>query len=290
MRPPSHLLALIVGWVAVALATCGSGAAPTASPTPSPAPPDIDTIPWHTGSDVGYGVAMKETGNRLGNNFFIGYAGYEVTLDSAEAWVTALYKAELVQRGVRTLWAVQGPSNSVYSTHEIANSKIVAALLPRVTSSTRFVVVVGHSSGSFVAHELFAQLAGGLDPQGLTANLVTYFDLDGGRNGLTDAIVARLRRAYFVASNDRTTGTLSPNATSMRSMAATYSSAGGYWENDASDSGCAAGAAWCVHNTLISTRPHDPAAASPADYRDFEGRPVCASYIEAKSAEAGLAP
>jgi hypothetical protein len=44
-----------------------------------------------------------------------------------------------------------------------------------------------------------------------------------------------------------------------------------------------------VHVTLINTKPHDPMTAdSVKDYADFENRPVCVSYVDAKATEAGL--
>lgn len=265
-----------------------SDAAPDA---PAPPPPDAGAIPWETGTSVGYGVAFKDTKNPGGESVFVGYAGYQVTLASAEAWVEALYGASLAARGVRYIWAVQGPNDPSYSNLEIGNSKIVAAMLPRVGAQTKFVLVAGHSSGSFVAHELLGQLAGGLDPQAVTAGRVVYFDLDGGESGLTAASVARLRKAYFVGSRDGATGTDSPNLSTMQAAGATYASAGGYWQNDASSSGCDAGAAWCVHVTLITTRPHDPTTGDPLlDYADFAGRPVCHSWIDAKASAAGLGP
>lgn len=249
--------------------------------------PDLDALPWQTGANAGYGVAYKDTMNPRGDAVFIGYAGYGISLASAEAWVTALYKATLRDRGVRHVWAVQGPSTASYSQLEIGNSKIAAALVPIAEKTTSFILIAGHSSGSFVAHELLGQLAGGHDPNDVTKGRVVYFDLDGGGSGLDAAIVARLRRAYFVGARDG--ATWSPNATAMQSLGATFSSAGGYWEHDASASGCNSGARWCVHVTLVITRPHDPANADPAtDYSDFANRPVCTTWIEAKSAEAAL--
>ncbi len=250
---------------------------------------DVDQIPWATGADVGFGVAKKDTGNTHGNAIFIAYAGYNISLDSAKAWATALYRADLEARGVRYLFAVQGPSNPTYTQKEIGNSKIISAMLPLVTSSTKFVLVAGHSSGSFVAHELLGQLQGGLDPQGVTAGRVVYFNLEGGSDGLNAAVVGRLHRAYFVASHDPTTNTYSANASTMQSLGATYASAGGYYENDATGSGCNAGATWCLHVTLVTTKPHNPADADPVhDYSDFVGRPVCRSFLDAKASSAGL--
>jgi hypothetical protein len=248
-------------------------------------------LPWQTGPQVGRGVAFKDTKNSAGENLFIGYAGYRVNLASAEAWVEALHEASLAARGVRYLWAVQGPNDRTYSNCEIGNSKIVATLLPLVGQRTRFVLVAGHSSGSFVAHELLERLAGGVDPQGVTAGRVVYFNLDGGASGLTTQSVGRLRNAYFVAAHDGKTGTDSPRLATMRSLGAAYASAGGYWQYDAFDSGCHEGAQWCVHDALITTRPHVPTNASAQlDYSEFAGRHACHTWIDAKADEAGLLP
>jgi hypothetical protein len=253
--------------------------------------PDFASIPWETGAGVGYGVARKDALNPLGDEVFIGYAGYAVNLDESCAWVTALYEAALRKRGVRWVYCVQGPEDPTYSKLEIGNSKIVAHLTQTVGPSTHFILAAAHSSGAFVAHELLGQLANGLDPQGVTDGKVVYFDLDGGTGGLTQPIVARLKKAYFVAARDVATGTDSPNHSFMVAGGQTYAAAGGFLELDASASGCDPGAKWCVHMTLVTKQPHDPSKASAAlDYTDFAGRPVVADYVDAKSAEAGLGP
>jgi hypothetical protein len=264
---------------------------PVPAPLPPPEPPASSALSWQTGPQVGYGVAFKDTRSPAGENLFIGYAGYGITLASAEAWVDALDDASLAALGVRYLWAVQGPNELTYGNLEIGNSRIVTTLLPLVGPGTRFVLVAGHSSGSFVAHELLGRLAGGLDPQGITAGRVVYFNLDGGASGLTPGAVGRLRRAYFVAAHDGNTGTDSPRMETMRSLGATYASAGGYWQGEASDAGCRRGARWCVHDTLITTRPHLATRASPQlDYSDFTGRQPCHTWIDAKADEAGILP
>jgi hypothetical protein len=268
-------------------------AAHAPSPVPEPLPDlaVLQSFPWQTSQQIGYGVAFKDTKNPAGENLFIGYAGYQVDLASAEAWVEALYEASLAARGVRYVWAVRGPNDCTYSNHEIGNSKIVTTMLPLVGASTRFVLVAGHSSGSFVAHELLGRLAGGMDPQGVTAGRVVYFNLDGGANGLTARSVGRLRRAYFVAAHDGQTGTDSPRLATMRSLGALFASAGGYWLSDAGDSGCHAGARWCVHDALITSTPHTPTNANAhLDYSDFTGRRAYHGWIDAKADEAGLQP
>lgn len=87
---------------------------------------------------------------------------------------------------------------------------------------------------------------------------------------------------------DGDTGTGSPNRGDMMNGAAIYAAAGGYWELDATGSGCAASATWCVHMTPITTLPHDPDDSSEIDYVDFDERPVAQSFIDAKSEDAGL--
>ena len=256
----------------------------------APAPPDFDALPWQTGDDVGFGVAMKDSENPLGSSVFIGYAGYDIPLDAAEAWVTALYHASLRDRGVRRVYAVQGPADAAYSGLEIGNSKIAAALVSEVDADTRFILVAGHSSGSFVAHELLGQLAGELDPGGVTADRVVYFDLDGG-GGLSSAAAQRLRRAYFVGAFDAATSTSSPNRSDMQSLGAAHADLGGFFDIDASPAGCLAGANWCLHMTLVTTQPHDKSNADGVpDYSDFEGRPVSHAWLDMRAAEAGLDP
>jgi hypothetical protein len=243
-------------------------------------PPEFDSIPWKTGADVGFGVAMKDTENPLGENVFIGDAGYEITLEASEAWVRELYRERLAALGVRWIYAVQGPNQVLYSNYEIGNSHIAAALQDQVTGATEFVAVAAHSSGAYVAHELLGQLATGLDPTGVTAEKVVYFDLDGGSSGLSQASVSRLKHAYFVAARDTSTGTDSPNKSSMQSGASTYPNDSTYAELDVAGSGCNAGAVWCIHMTLITTKPHDPADASgPADYSDFVNRPATTAWL-----------
>jgi hypothetical protein len=256
-----------------------------------PVEPAFESIPWEQGGNVGFGVARKDSQNPLGDDVFIGYGGYAIPLDASCAWVTALYHATLRDRGVRYVYCVQGPADPGYSQLEIGNSKIVAHLLGQIGPGTKYILAAAHSSGSFVAHELLQQLAGGLDPQGLTAGKVVYFDLDGGSSGLSAPIVARLHSAYFIGARDGATGTDSPNHAVMVNAGATYAAAGGFWELDASGSGCDAGATWCVHMTLVTTQPHDPTKADGiADYSDFAGRAVAKAYIDAKAGEAGLSP
>jgi hypothetical protein len=210
-------------------------------------------------------------------------------MQSAQAWVTALYHAALRDLGARWVYAVQGPADLGYSGLEIGNSKIAAALQHEAAATTHYILVVAHSSGTFVADELPQQLGSGDDPSGITNGRIVYFCLDGGQKTVIDAGLHRLRKAYYVGADDN--GTLSPNHAVMQSLGTTYASLGGTFDYDAASSGCNAGAVWCVHSTPIITKPYNPNSGDPVnDYLDFVGRPVNHFYIDLKAAGAGLAP
>lgn len=267
-----------------------AGVTPTPDGSTKPVtPPDPDTFAWQTGANIGYGVATKDTQNPVGNGVFVAYAAYGINLTAAQAWATALYRDSLQQHGIRYIYAVQGPSDPQYSQTEIGNTKIIASILPQLTGNSASILVAAHASGTLVAHELFAELAGGYDPKNVAMHRVVYFNLDGVGDGLTTPVVSYLKRAYFVGARSAATNTSSTNAQTMQSLGMTYANAGGYVELDASASGCQKGGLGCMHMTPVTTKPHDPANADlTRDYSDFAARPVSHAYLEAKAAEAGF--
>ena len=229
---------------------------------------------------VGAGVSCRDTGRTRVYGTFVAYGGWGVREAWARAWVDGVYRTALVRRGIRYLCAVQGPATVDYAGREIGNAALGAWLLGHPRG---LVVVAAHSSGSFVAHELFAELvAMGERGAGLLRRTV-YFDLDGGEAGLTPAIVAQLRRAYFVYADDSTTGTRSANAATMIELGARYASAGGVLAVNASRSGCRAGARWCLHDALVTERPHNPTTYDlERDYQGFlPNRPAAVAYLSA---------
>ena len=264
--------------ILIALAACALGAPAAAPPPAMPSPPAPRAEPAEppavleplvppaarasTGwTAIAEGIAYRDMGEQAGDNVFVGYAGYAVGDDLARAWVARLYDDALARHGVRHLYAVRGPEDSHYKGHEIPNRVLAARLVRDVSPTTRFIAIVAHSSGSFVAHELLRHLTYGADPGGATAGRIVYYDLDGALDGLTPASVARLGRAFFVSARDTRTGTASPNARDMQTGAALYG--GTFVAVDADEAGCERGASWCLHTALITTHPHNPRAASP---------------------------
>jgi len=148
-------------------------------------------------------------------------------------------------------------------------------------------VVIGHSSGTFVAHQLIYLLANGYDEENLIRGKMDYFCLDGGNLNLTkvDAL-ATLRNLVFVYANDTITNTLSPNHRTMIHLASHYAATGisQLFEVNSDGSGCDAGAVWCVHTSLINLVPWDPTnAAAFLDYAYFAPPPhgLTTAYLRA---------
>ena len=225
---------------------------------------------------LGNGVAYKNTG--AGDAVFIGYAGYSVTLDRSAAWVDALFAARLETLHVGHLYAVRGPSDPGYNNKDIANTKLDTHLIGGPAPDAPFVMVAAHSSGSYVASEMFGQVfEGSHDPAHALAHKVVYADLDGG--GLDAHLIASLKKVAFVWAQDTTLSQgRSANAGGMEALGAEHGNLGVRLVAD--HSGCHSGAKWCLHDLLITTRPHDPSTFDLVrDYTDFVGRPVQSAWI-----------
>ena len=253
---------------------------------------DVDSLAWLSDATTGAGVSVKDTLNTRGNNVLIVYAGFNIEMPAARAWATAVYRSQFRDRGVRHLFAVQGPASSTYAGLEIGNSKIASALVTQFTGGAKFAAVLAHSSGSFVAHELLNQLAGGVDPGNVTAGKLVYYNMEGdsisGVRGVSPGVAARLKKAYFVSGHDG--NLLGPNFAPMQSLGNTY---GEFIDLDMAGSGCAGGYPWCVHISLVNEKPYgngnpDKATANK-DYTAFDAaHPVNTRFIANTAAAAGL--
>lgn len=229
-----------------------------------------------TWTDVGLGVAYQRV--NLGGAIVIAYGGYTARLSYSAAWVSELVDQRLGAAGVGHVYAVKGPDDASYSAREIANTKL-RAHLATYDDGVSPIYVVAHSSGAFVAHELLAQLhaAGASD----VLARIRYADLDGGGSGLTQAIAAELGGLAFVYANDPTLASgLSQNSGTAMALGYTYRAYGGAFAVTVPDTGCQSGKGWCLHDVVITHRPHDPAHYDLArDYTDFVERPVTIEYL-----------
>lgn len=226
---------------------------------------------------LGLGVAYQQV--NTGHAILIAYGGYSARLGYSAAWATELVDARLGAADVGHVYAVKGPSDAAYAAREIANTAL-RAHLGALSDHTAPIYVVAHSSGTFVAHELFAQLAANGNTDLLAR--IAYANLDGGGAGLTDEIVASLGAIEFVYANDPTlTSGRSRNSATAIALAASYAAGGTAFEVSVPHSGCASGAGWCLHDAVITQRPHNAWTYDLArDYTDFVSRPVTTAYLE----------
>ena len=230
------------------------------------------------GSDwtmVGRGVAYQRV--NTGPAILIAYGGYTARLSYAAAWATELVDARLGAAGVGHIYAVQGPADPGYAAREIANTRL-RAHLATLADSTAPIYVVGHSSGSYVAHELLSQLYN-VDDVAVLAR-IGYADLDGGGAGLSDSIVASLRAITFAYAHDPAAG-YSENHDTARALGAEFAPKATTFAVELAGTGCTPGAGWCMHDVLITHRPHDHDSFDLArDYTDFVGRAITTEYLD----------
>ena len=223
---------------------------------------------------IGYGVEYQEV--NTGTAIVIAYGGYSAHLAYSAGWANELVDAKLGGEGVGRIYAVQGPRDPGYDAKEIGNSKL-RAHLRTIDDGTSPIFIVAHSSGTYVAHELLDQLYAA----GQTSVLarISYWNLDGGGSGLTDEIVASLHGITFTYAHDPTLSSgYSENNSTARALAEEYGTTP--FEVTVSHTGCNNGAGWCLHDVLITHRPHNASTYDLADdYTDFANRPVTIEYF-----------
>jgi hypothetical protein len=266
----------------------GGGPAPEqpGEPVDSGQPPpvsDSGTPPVDSGTtlsapeSLGTGVTYQSIGT--GKAVLIVYGGYTATLEATQKWAAELVTADLLARGVGHVYVAQGPQEPDYASKEIANTKLRAHLTSNaIGTGAPFIFIVAHSSGSFVAHEALNQMSN-KEPDLL--DKIVYANLDGGDDGFDVTLASKLRRVSFVYGHDTTLADgLSANASAEMSYGDAYAAYGSAFEVAVQASGCNSGAQWCLHDLVITHKPHKADNYDLAnDYTDFVNRPVTTEYI-----------
>jgi hypothetical protein len=254
---------------------CGSSASPAVDGTSSN---ELTGSAW---TNVGNGIHGTSVGS--GPNVLVVYGGYTATDADSEALSLQYVSAQLGTLGVGRVYAVRGPEDASYAAREIGNSSL-AAQLAGMVSSVGFIAIVAHSSGAFVADELFTEASAQV------LSKIVYFDLDGGSWALNDTLVGQMAGVYFCNARDSVAGE-SANYSAIVGLHADFP-ASHYYTVDSTGSGCNAGAKWCLHDTLITTRPHNPATFDlDLDYVSFTGagRHVVVAEMQQAMADGVLA-
>jgi hypothetical protein len=245
---------------------------------------DIENMPTIDGkadgasawSLVGVGVAYQQV--NTGHAILIAYGGYSARLSDSGSWATELVDQKLGAADVGHIFAVRGPADPGYAAKEIQNTKL-RAKLATFDDGISPIYVVAHSSGSYVAHELFGQLRNATPGK---LQRIAYADLDGGGSGLTSAIVSALGEVEFVYARDPNLSSgLSKNASTAMALASAYAPNATAFEVRVPNTGCNSGAGWCLHDVVITHRPHNPNTFDLArDYTDFVNRSVTTEYLD----------
>jgi hypothetical protein len=187
--------------------------------------------------------------NDVSSTALIGFAGWSVSAASSQRWAHALSEASDLDAG--TVYAVQGPKDPAFAGREIDTQAIAHALDTLLgNDKCRRIVVVAHSSGSFVAHHVLNQLRS--VPR---LSKVYYFNLDGGLGSGDLALAAATAQSLggTFAVQARQGAMASQNSHAMQEWVHRYPGAKGITIESAA-SGCTS--SWCVHETLIIERPY----------------------------------
>jgi len=241
--------------------------------------------------------------NLKGRNVLITMGGMGAKLKWVQKWTEELYKAKLKDFNIGMIIVVKGPVEEYYDSREIEIKEMIkrfVAAYQQYGFNETFLIV--HSSGVFPAHQMFDFLyIGGddpkikstqirklevLDPEGITKNRITYIMLDGELgipNGypLKEKMVENLKKIYSFYAVDAETGTRSGMAHEAIKVKDTFQTKTTLYKYIAKNSGCNTGAKWCVHETLITTRPHNHAGYDlEKDYQFFDStRNVVTGYM-----------
>jgi len=237
---------------------------------------------WETiGNKVSHQVgASLSSANSY--QILIGYAEYNVTMVQSQTWVQALTKFSMKTfpsaPPIADIYAVGGPDDPGYVHKEIGNSFLLKDLCARSEKyaadgkSLARVVVVAHSSGSYVVYELLRQIF--ITGCATISGKIDFYNLDGGQDiGFGTTISATMRSVFVYAADGE--GDESPFAGTMRALYNAYRPTGkvALYKYNVSHTGCdhLDAGNWCLHQALINQVPLDTdGAANPGlDYTNF---------------------
>lgn len=245
-------------------------------------------------TSIGTGVFYRKANNAIqNNNVFITYSGYLATDVQSKTWSDRLITKSLFNNNnfykMNHHYCVIGPKDVLYNSLEIQNSKLIEHLFNQYSNPNtqlNLIVVVAHSSGSYVADEFFQQFFNRINQalQSSDPNVVAvgrklqqkivYYNLDGAitpKRKDVDFLNKVFSRIYFVWASKKfgELGIESMNANSMKTGATSYPNNFSYGINvNANKDSCINSR--CLHDVLITEIPRDVSNFNVAiDYTSF---------------------
>jgi hypothetical protein len=237
-------------------------------------------------NDFNYGIEYANL-NNAGVNIFIGYGGWSAKQEAVRNWVENLYYAKLNSFNISYLFSVKGPDSPCYEEKEIADS-LFALKLINICAKNKIqnIIIAAHSSGSFVAHNLFQYLFGKakLDKNEILKDKIIYFNLDGGIGSsscgapLDSNTALKLKQIYAVYAYDSLTDKYSSNYETMILLGNKFPNS---QEIKLDVTGCGCTGKWCIHDALIIKKPYNPEKFDLVnDYGSINNeRPVQVDYF-----------
>lgn len=215
---------------------------------------------------IGNGVNYSFRENKKGNNIFIAIGGWQARQEWVNKWISELYESKLNDLGIKHIFSVKGPDEVCNRNKEI-NIRALADYVKNIIYATYYidkVIIVAHSSGSFVANDLLNLLYGenGIAKDSFYINKVYYFNLDGGIGGedcgtiLSDSIVKQIAKVYAVAVYDSSAEMYSSNYETMKKLSEMFGEKSELILLNINNSGCTD--KWCLHDAVITRKPHNP--------------------------------
>lgn len=188
-------------------------------------------------------------------NILLTFAGWSVKLEWAENWSKCISSAMNLSN--YQIISVKGPDDVFYKNKDNINVDSLATYF--IVRDYDTVIVIAHSSGSYVAQNFFHVLYQ-KDKVKKNKNKFFYFNLDGGvgdndnQTLLTSEIANYLNKIHTVYVYDELSDTYSPNFQEMIEIGKNYINAETI-KLIPKEQICNAKAKWCLHDYLINLYP-----------------------------------
>ncbi len=239
---------------------------------------------------IGNGINYGLNNNQSVNDIAVVFGGWKSEQQWVNKWSEELYNQKLKELGIQHLLSVKGPEEVCYENEEI-DIKSLAEFVKNIIYATYFidkVIVIAHSSGSFVAHDFLNKMYGrdGIAKDSFYVNKVFYFNLDGGIGSekcgisIDTAVIKHIRKIYAVAAYDSVSNLYSANYETMKNFAELYGEKSELLLIQSNESDCKD--KWCLHDALIITKPYNPNKYDlERDYQRFNSeRRVQTDYLK----------
>ena len=237
---------------------------------------EMDTYFEPIVEEIGYRIVDSTQQNTL-----ICFGGWSTQKIWVENWAQEINKAKPALY-LRNVYAVKGPKDVAYSANEIALDSLYKHLLNNEQNAK--IIVLAHSSGSFVAHKFFHLL---MDKNAFSLlNRTDYYNLDGAigsqtpKTTITSKIADQLNAIYAVYATDEFQKLQSPNAEEMKKMVLLFPKKTAGIALKSNNSGCID--KWCMHDLLINAFPYNKNGFDlENDYFHInEDHPVTIEYLQ----------